>query len=124
VEHQHAALQTLYPALLLIAGPLQPAIHRYDLSHRQALGLDDSLSLGTLLARVKLGNPYTHSAVRAPEPFESGIGQEVRGNAIAQPVRTGAASQKPTGDTRHQCEEDEPHWLGHSRSQPRRRNQR
>ncbi len=74
MKDQHPTFQPLYPALLLIAGPFQAPVHRNDLCHGESLRLDDPLGLGSLLARVQLGDPDAEGPVRTPEPFEGRVG--------------------------------------------------
>jgi hypothetical protein len=122
MKDQHPALHPLDAALLLIASALQAAIDRDYLGNRQALGLEDPLGPGTFLTGVQLRDPYPYGTMSAAEPFEGGIGKEMGRYAGMDPAPSLSATEEPSSDAANR-DKSKAQQLGHSRNQPRRRNQ-
>ena len=124
MEDQHSRFHSLRPTLLLVPRPLQPAVHGDDLRHRETLRLDDSLGFGPFLVRIQLADPDSHCPVCTPQPFQGGIGKEVRRHTRAEPARRTPAPEEPAHGPGDDSDQDQPQGVRHPRSQPRRRNQR
>ena len=124
MEDQGPAVHPLGPALFLVTGPLQPAIHRDDLGHREPLRVHDPFGPRALLLRIDLGHPDAERVVGSSQPLERRIGQQVR----PDPRRDRLRGDPPPGQlpSRHAPGEggQEQRRAAHSRSHPRRRNHR
>ena len=123
MKDQDSALHPLDAALFLVSRPLEPAIHRHDLRHLEALGVHDSLRPWTLLAGVQLRHPDAQRLVGSPKPFQRGLGEEVGSDPRRQRHRSFAPGQPPSGG-RADRERKEQRQHGHPRNHPLRRNQK